>query len=57
MECPCKDCVDRQPDCHPKCKKYLEWRKYWDELKRKEAAIKAASEPIFNYKRRNRYRR
>lgn len=32
MNAPCKDCKDRNPGCHDKCDKYLEYKKSRDEL-------------------------
>lgn len=34
MMCPCKDCEERHPACHGKCKKYIEWKK--EEAEKKE---------------------
>ena len=29
-EAPCKDCPAREPGCHSRCEKYLEFREYLD---------------------------
>lgn len=36
MITPCKDCQDRNEDCHGICEKYKEWKIYHDELMEKE---------------------
>lgn len=33
--CPCKDCKDRQVNCHSNCKKYIEWSIKNEELRKK----------------------
>lgn len=30
---PCVDCNDRDPGCHSKCAKYIEWKKNYMEYK------------------------
>lgn len=29
-ENPCHKCIERNPDCHAQCDKYLTWKKEWD---------------------------
>jgi hypothetical protein len=31
---PCKDCQDRNPGCHDKCKMYAEWKERLNKLNR-----------------------
>ena len=35
LNCPCKECTDRQIKCHSTCQRYKHWRKEYDEAKEK----------------------
>lgn len=44
MISPCKDCLDREAECHSNCSKYDEWKEYMSgiqEIKNKENALRA----------------
>ena len=50
VECPCKDCPDRYCGCHANCSKYLEYRKYRDELIEKRKNERLGDAPLSIYK-------
>lgn len=58
---PCKDCKERQIGCHSYCRKYIEFRMNWDEIKLKERKEKmiqnAVEQSIVDGMRRSRKKR
>lgn len=45
MITPCKNCTDRNPECHSNCERYDEWKAYMDgvnEIKNKECSLRAS---------------
>ena len=38
MKAPCKDCPDRQVNCHSTCEKYIEFKKESDRLREERFA-------------------
>ena len=48
---PCKDCEDRTIGCHPKCGRYLEWKKKDDLLKAELRECGRAESDIVDYQR------
>lgn len=33
MNCPCKECTDREIGCHSKCSKYADWKTEHEKIK------------------------
>lgn len=42
-DCPCKECEDREAECHSKCSAYIYWRKELDK-ENKKRLIKTSTE-------------
>ena len=50
---PCvPDCEDRAASCHGKCQRYLDWRKEYEEFKRKEREFDEWIRPQYHSKKR-----
>ncbi len=39
MECPCKGCKRRDPECHGRCADYIYWKKKVEEDRAKKNAM------------------
>ena len=44
MKAPCKDCPDRQVNCHSTCEKYIEYKKECDRLRQEHIAQSEANQ-------------
>lgn len=57
MKGPCKNCEERHPNCHSKCKDYIEWKRlYWKVRKEEQTDERIGySSWLKDYKRRNKH--
>ena len=50
MKSPCKDCPDRQFQCHDACEKYVAFVRYREKIRQKRAEHSRKSQDVWTYK-------